>query len=336
MAGLRLIGFFLWLIWGMGIFNLGYLIAGKLFGFKLSEFSIGLFKPVLASFSIGTTRYRLTPFLIGGYVRFSEEPVNLRFALTMLAGPLSVILCGLIITLATLTTFEFPTVVAEGAIIAAIEEKTLPSGLSGGDQLLAVGRVVIHNTAEAAAELGNWNAGTLTLTVQRDGQSQEVVLGEKTSLAGTALSLEPIVKNIPREFYQAGMQVLRLWGQAIAGVSIEIYPWFSKNEFNTQEISISHQLFESTSTAGWIGNALFFLGLLMFSFSLCNLLTIPGLVGDRFMILCYELITGNVPGRAVGIALRLFFLAAAVGISMILATVFVHAADSSAVFIYAF
>lgn len=81
------------------IHELGHLLAAKLVGVHVPEFSLG-FGKVLAQKQMGNTNYCLRLFLLGGYVKteddFQDRPPLTRI-LVALAGPASNLLFAFLI-----------------------------------------------------------------------------------------------------------------------------------------------------------------------------------------------------------------------------------------------
>src|SRR2546423_13163976 len=92
-----LVSLLLIMMWCTGVYNLGYILAAGILGFKVTVLSIG-FGPKLAGFTLGNTNYELKAIPLSGFVKISEHETNLKYLLLICAGPLAVILLSLFST----------------------------------------------------------------------------------------------------------------------------------------------------------------------------------------------------------------------------------------------
>jgi len=169
------------------VHELGHFLAGKLFGIRVEEFSIG-FGPSALSFRRGDTDYRLNWLPLGGYVRFygadleGEIPEHMRAfsfrhaavykrAMVSFAGPFFnfmlsfIVMCGLIwygLPVSQTVVSVMPSSVAES------------SGLKTGDKVVAIHGEKIKDWSELSKILSRSPDVPLDVSVVRDGAPRTV------------------------------------------------------------------------------------------------------------------------------------------------------------------
>jgi regulator of sigma E protease len=145
----------------VGLHEFGHLIAAKMFGMRVEQFSIG-FPPKLFSFNYGGTEYALSLIPLGGYVKISgmidesmdieamkEEPKEWEFRskpawqrlIVMLGGIFVNVILGIVIFIG-LTYFVGDTYMSKDSVnrLGGIEALELAEGigLQDGDQIVKI------------------------------------------------------------------------------------------------------------------------------------------------------------------------------------------------------
>lgn len=145
----------------VGLHEFGHLIAAKMFGMRVEQFSIG-FPPKLFSFNYGGTEYALSLIPLGGYVKISgmidesmdieamkEEPKEWEFRskpawqrlIVMLGGIFVNVILGIVIFIG-LTYFVGDTYMSKDSVnrLGGIEALELAEsiGLEDGDQIIKI------------------------------------------------------------------------------------------------------------------------------------------------------------------------------------------------------
>lgn len=191
------------------IHEFGHFIVAKLFGVAVPVFSFG-FGRRLFGVQIGGTDYRVSALPFGGYVRmagadpfgygeedddeledpsqsFLRKPVYQRLAV-MAAGPAS----NLILPVLVFAVLYMAGEPGPAANIGVVERDSpaAEAGVLSGDTVVAVDGEAISNWSDMAQAFDALEAGPLTLTVERGGQRQDLVLqAEEASPASYELGL---------------------------------------------------------------------------------------------------------------------------------------------------
>jgi regulator of sigma E protease len=155
------------------LYNVGYLIAAKLLGFRLEVFSIG-FGPEIIHFDLGKTRYEIRRYLIGGRVTHSGTERGLRRLLFLLGGPAAVFLFGCLCTFLYLMN-GFTAVVPHGAVIVEVVDPATNAILRHGDLVTMVNSQVVRDGIDLASVLSRCS-NMIDVTFCRQSQTNHVVL----------------------------------------------------------------------------------------------------------------------------------------------------------------
>ena len=149
------------------VHELGHLLAAKLLGVQVPEFSLG-FGKVLARRKFGETEYCLRWFLLGGYVK-TEDLFQERLALTRilvaLAGPASNLLFAFLI-------FSIVSFVGLPQLTATIGQvfpgrPAAKVGLLPGDKVISVNGRSVTKWTEMTALVTEGKGRAVRLVVQR-------------------------------------------------------------------------------------------------------------------------------------------------------------------------
>src|ERR1051325_7768625 len=115
----QVLGFSMFLVWLVGMYNLGHFLAAHLLGFQTTNFSIG-FGRLLGKFTIGYTHFELRAVPLGGFVKFREGESSLRFILLCCSGPLMNVVVALF--LSCLVLKDGVEMIVPGGAVVAISE----------------------------------------------------------------------------------------------------------------------------------------------------------------------------------------------------------------------
>ncbi len=179
------------LVFGLliGIHEAGHLIAAKLSGITVFEFSIGM-GPKILSFNTGGTAYSLRLLPIGGFCKmdgedehsdnpgaFCNKSVSKRI-FVVVAGALMNILMGfmiyIIISSAYTSDFRVNTV-----------DKVIPdspayeAGLKAGDEVIRVNGKRVHIPSDVRFELFRATSENIAVTVERNGKKLDFSITPK-------------------------------------------------------------------------------------------------------------------------------------------------------------
>lgn len=281
------VSFLLTIMWIVGVFNLGYIFAAKVLGYKVTHSSIG-YGPRLHKFTLGATTFELRLIPLGAYVNFKECEVSFRSLIFTCSGPLATLLLAFSITWLQLMT-GFQVIVPKGAVI--VESTGAVPALTKDDVITMAGDQPIRDGLDLFQKVTNWKSGELTLIAIRGGQAYQVKLNrsrpEKESKVETLgitfrsitetkrMRILEALKNAP----EAALKPL-LGSIAIAFTGASA---FTGNFRRPNPIT-------NTLTSPPLSGALESMSILSMSLSICNMLPIPVLVGGAAFIMTIELI----------------------------------------------
>ena len=163
----------------------GHYFAARACGIDVQEFAMGMGPAIFSRTGKNGTKFSLRALPIGGFCQFygededtkdgqgfNDNPVWKR-AVTVASGPAMNFLLAILIIVIYLSAWGLPTVVPR---VAELEENAQLAGLMVGDELLYVNGVEILDTATVTSEIAKANGGDVTLTVQRGGETVDVVI----------------------------------------------------------------------------------------------------------------------------------------------------------------
>ncbi len=175
------------------VHEFGHYIAGKIFKFKINEFSIGFGPAIYKRTKRNGEIFSIRALPLGGYCAFEGEDedgkdrpgaFNTRPAwqrlIVLISGVLFNVMFGII-------TSAIYLMVAGNTlpVIAAARNEALTQGLQKGDVIVAVeGRSVEAYRPIADILSDNKGNQTLHLTIERNGERQELVINKTTITNG--------------------------------------------------------------------------------------------------------------------------------------------------------
>jgi membrane-associated protease RseP (regulator of RpoE activity) len=220
----------------------GHFITAKRAGMKVTDFFVG-FGPVLWSTTIGETRYGVRAILAGGYVKVpgmswtetipeEEEQRTYRSAsypkkvLFASAGSLMHVVMALLLAWAAIVFVGLPSSshVTVGGFTkwqGHHQNAAQLAGLKVGDQIVAINGTAITSASELQKIVGRATGQSLTLLVERSGQS--ITLHESPVNGATLTVKGKHLKN--HGYLGIGLEYLSVrdaWYSAIPGSVTEV------------------------------------------------------------------------------------------------------------------
>lgn len=169
------------------VHELGHFVAGRLLGFTVLEFAVGMGPAILKKEKNGIT-YSLRAFPIGGMCRFygeDEEAKDSRsFAshpvwkriIVVAAGPVMNILTAILFAVVSLMSYG---VYVDVPTVQELSSETAPAAVAGiepGDVLYAINGDVIESYEETSELILGASGAEMTITVQRDGELVDFIV----------------------------------------------------------------------------------------------------------------------------------------------------------------
>ncbi|MDL2258522.1 M50 family metallopeptidase [Eubacteriales bacterium OttesenSCG-928-K08] len=213
------------------VHELGHFGVGRLLGFSIQEFAIGM-GPKIFSRKKGETLFSIRALPIGGMCQFygedkaaedtksftAQKPWK-RF-LVILAGPLMNMLFALLFAIVTLSAY--------GNLVPAVAEapeETSPAAIAGvkaGDILWAINGDRIEYVSDASEKIRLVEENQLVVTVERDGVKQDILVqniyNEEAGRNLIGVSITSVRKHfgffeaIGESFFYVGSMVREMFG----------------------------------------------------------------------------------------------------------------------------
>ncbi|MGM9597168.1 MAG: M50 family metallopeptidase [Eubacteriales bacterium] len=309
--------YFLLTIFLLGILILvhegGHFLLARANGIKVEEFAIGMGPKILTRVSKKSgIRYSVRLFPIGGFVSMAgedEESDNpdafcnksvWRRMLTILAGPLTNILVGMLCMLILVCGSEN----LASTTVAQFSEGSVSSAwLEVGDRITSVGGVSVHTGNELVYEIMNSGYEPVKVTVVRDGEKltlEGVEFPTFTDSGATFGEADFIpyaeAKNfgtiIKHSFFRSLSTIKMIWDSLVDMISGRY-----GLEAVSGPIGITETVGEVAKQGGM--NLLYLFVVLAMNLGVVNLLPFPALDGGRFVFLLIEGIIGRPINRKV-------------------------------------
>lgn len=309
--------YFLLTIFLLGILILvhegGHFLIARANGIKVEEFAIGMGPKILTRVSKKSgIRYSIRLFPIGGFVSMAgedEESDNpdafcnksvWRRMLTILAGPLTNILIGIICMLILVCGSEN---LASTTVEQFRDGSVSSSWLKEGDRITSVGGVPVHTGIELVNEITNSGYEPVKVTVVRDGEKltlEGVEFPTFTDSGATFGEADFIpyaeAKNfgniIKHSFFNSLSTIKMIWDMLVDMISGRY-----GLEAVSGPIGITETVGEVAKQGGM--NLLYLFVVLAMNLGVVNLLPVPALDGGRFVFLLIEGIIGRPINRKV-------------------------------------
>lgn len=288
------------------VHELGHFLMGRLFGFTILEFALGM-GPAIWKKEKNGTLYAFRIFPIGGYCRFYEEEEDapagaVRFntqkvwkrMLVILGGPVMNVV--LAVVLAAVTLMSYGDYMPQVTELTSVDSPAAIAGIQEGDFLYSIDGYDISYYTEATDAIVGANSEVSQVIVVRDGKKVSLTV---------------------RDFYDAEA------GRNMLGVSI--YPERLRFDFiDSVRYSVSYVWSLVETMFEWLGS-LFTAGvqegdvvgpvgtiniigqavrlgfetvlriavILSINLAIINILPFPSLDGGRFLFMCIEALRGK-------------------------------------------
>lgn len=291
----------------------GHYYFYKLAGVKIREFSIGIGPGITFTRKNGE-KWKLSPFLIGGYVmpenvaaRIKDnpdaptepQPGDVEYArpwqrfVAAFAGPGVNIVAAIVLVSAALM-LPRPIYKADiGEVVA--NSPAAVAGLQVGDRVLSVNNTGVDTIGEAFRALQETN--TVTLLVERNGQPVQVTMTRENGAYGVAFEQKPdgsgpglgITEAVPESIKMSYTTVINTFagiGKLVTG------------NVPSEQVSGPVKFGEAVSNVGaqaGVAGMLLFLGMLSLVLGVANLIPVPPLDGGHLVKEGLAMVGINVP-----------------------------------------
>ncbi|PYS00344.1 MAG: RIP metalloprotease RseP [Acidobacteria bacterium] len=213
------------------IHELGHFLVAKFFKIKVETFSVG-FGPRLIGFRRGETDYRISAFLLGGYVKmagetpsdtitgaeheFLSKPKWQRFLVASAGPAMNVVLAVGILTGLYVYGTEVPEFLMGQAVVGAVEPGSPAdrAGIKPGDEIASLDGKERPDWQDVFNVVLTSPGANLPVVVQRHGQRVETTLvpERKGPDESGYVGMGPLVRTVVRRVYgapalAAGIQV---------------------------------------------------------------------------------------------------------------------------------
>lgn len=294
----------------------GHFGAARLFGMRVTRFSIGFFKPLIEwKPKNGETTYSLGAVPLGGYVQvdglspidevdpedkrsYANQPLYAK--LTMIAaGPAANFLSAvLFFAILYVAGMELP---VDEPLIGAVEPGRVAekSGLRPGDRLLTIDGHPVKTWGEMAREIQGNRGKSIVVEYRRDNTMNELTLTPEPTRG--LIGIGPATRlDDPLGPVEAVGEAFALAGTTTAGMAVGIWSMIT-GQRTTAGVSGPVgiiQMLVNAIRAGW-RSFLWLLAQLSLSLCLFNFLPIPALDGGRIVFLGFEAIARRRANRKV-------------------------------------
>ena len=285
------------------IHEFGHFIAAKLLGVRVNEFAVG-FGPKLFKWGKGETKYAVNLVPLGGYCAMEGEDEASgderafcnkkpwRRFLIVVMGAVFNLLLGIILVAITLIPQErFAT-----TTVASFMENSVSSeyGLKEGDKITHIDGRRIFTTYDLSYAFSNVDAGTIDITVKRNGK--------KVNIPDVKFASEEIdgINYLTVDFYVEGKDktftsfIGHTFNTAISNCVV-VYRSLIDLITGRYGISAMSGPVGITSVIGNVArqnlfNLIPIMALITINLGLFNLLPLPALDGGRLVFILFEMI----------------------------------------------
>ena len=297
----------------------GHFSVGKLLGFKINEFSVGM-GPRLWGSKKGETEYSFRAIPIGGYCAFEgedgtededkdgkkKEPdpgsFNLQPAwkrlLVLVAGSFNNIVIGIIIF-----TIVFTYVGSYSPVLSQVVEgmPAEKAGIQAGDRIVAVEGTDYSEWSEITAAIINSKDDTVNITVLRDGERLSFDVDTYTNEYGNkAVGIMCSIVHDPGSSFKSALSECGTMVRALRDFFGRLFRGQARSEDVGSVVQIIAVSGEYAENYGLI-TVIELIALVSINLGFMNLLPIPGLDGGRILFVIIRWITrGKVSEKAEG------------------------------------
>lgn len=296
----------------VAVHEYGHYLAAKKRGINVAQFAIGV-GPKLIKWHRGETEFSIRPFLIGGYVMFSDDvegepsPGDFRTAplasraITAAAGPIMNVIAALVLAvIMILVSPEFHAV-----RIAAVDpgSPAEAAGIQEGDILKSLDGVEMDFFVPALQEYQSQPRGeSVEVRAERDGVPYEttVTLEDQNAEAPMGIRMEPA----PHSFFDAIGLSFRWIGEQATLIFRTLGDLF----FRGSGVENMTGIVGTTAVVGTVvqygnfGMILMLVAVISINLAIINLLPFPALDGGKLIMYAIEGVSKKaVPAKIEGI-----------------------------------
>lgn len=287
------------------IHELGHYIAGRVLGFSIVEFSIGMGPKLLKKKDKRGTEFSLRAFPIGGMCRFEGEDENVvneksfnaqkvwKRIIVVLAGPITNLVFAILLSFVTLTAF--------GDFIPAVYEVNQSSpaeaaGMQPGDIISDINGKPVKFYFQTVDMIQAADPQNLQVLVLRNGEEKLLSFPNVYNEA-QGKNVIGITITTERMKFGVGESALRSVNY-VTSTLLETFRFlgnaFQGNVSSTDAggpVAIVAMISEAVRTGG--ENVLRLLVLISASLGIMNLLPIPAMDGGRLVFMLIEAVRGK-------------------------------------------
>ena len=284
------------------IHELGHYTAGRLLGFTIMEYAVGM-GPKLVGFKRNGIEYNIRALPLGGMCRFYGEDDGViddrcfnaqkawkRF-IVILSGPLMNFVLAFVLAMILILGWG---VADENKVLVQGVNETSPAevgGLQAGDQFLSVDGQPVDSYESLTSAVAQADAQHMEVVVLRDGQEQRLILSDlynaETGGNFMGVTLSYGIKRVG-PFYAMKESAATCW--EYAGLVFESLRMLFSGEAGLKDmagpVGIVQLLGEATRS-GWY-TVLNLCTLLSVNLGVFNLFPIPALDGGRLLFILIE------------------------------------------------
>ncbi len=295
------------------VHELGHFTAGKLLGFRILEFSVGM-GPIALKKNRNGIDFCVRCFPVGGMCRFyGEDEANLnpdcfnakpawkRF-LVVLAGPFMNLLSAFLICVCIFSFY--------GSYMPSIYEvsRDLPAekaGLVSGDVLLSIDGHRIHSYDDAIDLIRNADGLSMEIAVRRGSETRKITVtdfrNEETGgnyigvTIGSASFRMSVAEALPESAYYIA-SIFRQTFSFLGGI------FRGKASMDDVSGPVGTIAYISMAVRYGLETVLRLSVIISVSLAIMNLLPLPALDGGRLVFILFELVTGKrIPSEKEGL-----------------------------------
>ncbi|MBQ3551810.1 MAG: site-2 protease family protein [Clostridia bacterium] len=316
---LSIIGAFIVLCVLVIVHELGHFGVGKLLGFKINEFAVGMGPKLLSKEKNGTT-YSLRAFPIGGMCAFEGEdeeeksptsfnaqPVWKRM-LVVLAGPFMNVLFALVVAFILLLAYGGEAIPDQPGTIVSVEENSpaAQAGILPDDILIGIDDYRIENYEDTTEAILQGDGESATATVLRDGKELSLTVNnmynEEKASNYMGISISPQIR--PYTLLESAGGSFRYVGSMFEAMG-DFFRMLFAGEVQRDDVAgpVGTVSIISEAVKSGFETVLIIAVLISVNLAVVNLLPFPALDGGRFCFMIYEAIFRKpVPRQAEAIA----------------------------------